>query len=341
MRYEVLARSVVEPFAATAGALAAWLAGFTATGLLIGYWAGTLFALGFAAIGVRHCFGALELRRYRLSLLHLRAVAAEGAVPTVSDGASALFVRLDLYLVGLFLGEAPAGVYNVARQVRTPIRQVRQSFDGLLTPLVARTLATSGTAPAGRAVASAARLILVLQLPALVGLAVAGLPLLHWFGPEFAAGYWALLLLAAAETIQGAFGIGDLILLYRQPMLVLRLTLAMVAVQLSAGALLVPQLGVTGAALSVLAAILTGALIRRLSLRREFGVKVPVHYSLGPLVAAAAALGAAVGTALMVPAGAVGTLLALAVALGAYAAALRMWLAATGDTLALVEFRTE
>ena len=43
------------------------------------------------------------------------------------------------------------------------------------------------------------------------------MPLLAWFGPEFAAGYWALLLLAAAEMIQGAFGVSDLIILYRRP----------------------------------------------------------------------------------------------------------------------------
>ena len=56
------------------------------------------------------------------------------ALPTLSDFTSALAGRLDLYLVGLFLGESPAGIYGMARQVRTPIRQVRQSFDGLLTP---------------------------------------------------------------------------------------------------------------------------------------------------------------------------------------------------------------
>ena len=39
----------------------------------------------------------------------------------------------------------------------------------------------------------------------LIGLVAIGEPLLRWIGPEFAAGYWALLLLAAAEGIQGAY----------------------------------------------------------------------------------------------------------------------------------------
>ena len=42
-----------------------------------------------------------------------------------------------------------------------------------------------------------------------------------------------MLLLAAAETIQGAFGVSDLIFLYRQPMAVLRITLATILVNLA------------------------------------------------------------------------------------------------------------
>ena len=35
------------------------------------------------------------------------------------------------------LGQSPAGIYAMARQIRIPVRQVRQSFDGILTPLIA------------------------------------------------------------------------------------------------------------------------------------------------------------------------------------------------------------
>ncbi len=203
MRYEVVARSIVEPYAATAAAVGAHYAGFAATGLLIGYWAGTLLALGYAILGARRSFGGFGLARYRLPRGRLGALLRASAVPTLSDFASALFTRLDLYLVGVILGEGPTGIYNVARQVRTPIRQVRQSFDGLLTPIIARTLAARGAAETGRAVASAARLILAIQLPILVALATIGLPLLAWFGPEFAIGYWALLLLAGRRDDPG------------------------------------------------------------------------------------------------------------------------------------------
>ena len=66
MRYEVVSRSLVEPYAAMATAAAAWFAGFEETGLLISYWAGTLMALAYAIWGTRLSFGSLALRAYRL-----------------------------------------------------------------------------------------------------------------------------------------------------------------------------------------------------------------------------------------------------------------------------------
>jgi len=341
MRYEVVGRSIVEPYAATAVTVAAYFAGFTGTGLLIGYWAGTLLALVYAMIGARRCFGGLALRRFRPSLGRLRKISREGAVPTLGDFTGALFGRLDLYLIGLFLGESPAGIYNVARQVRTPIRQVRQSFDGLLTPIVARTLAAEGPAETGAAIASASRLILAIQLAIVVTLVAIGLPLLGWFGPEFAGGYWALLALALAETIQGAFGIGDLIFLYRQPWVVLRITAATTVVNLAAGVALIPWLGIDGAALSVLAAMIAGAVIRRWSLRARFGIRIPLSYSAGPVLAATASVLAALAIRELPMSAPVRDGLSVAAVLVVYAAALKLWLAASGDSLALVKFRTD
>lgn len=327
MRYEIAARSLVEPYAGILAALAAWWAGMSEAGLVLSYWAGTLAALLYAAHGARRCLGGLALRRYRPG--RLGAMFGTAAFPTAIDGAAAFSGRLDLYLVGLFLGEAPAGIYNMARQMRTPIRQVRQSLDGLLTPILARTLTARGAAQAGAAAASAARLILAIQLPMVIGLAAIGVPVLGWFGPEFAAGYIAMVVLAAAEAMQGAFGVSELILLYRRPGLVLWIAAAGAATNLAAAWLLVGHFGLDGAALAVLLAVATAALLRRIALHRQIGIVVPVTHSGGPLAAAAVAGAAAwsVHAALGEP------LLVLAAGLGVYALALKLWLVASGESL--------
>lgn len=342
IRYEVAARSLVEPYVAIAAAVAAFAAGFDQTGLVLSYWAGTLAALAYAFFGFLRCYD-FPPSRYRLSWRRLATMLRSSAMPTLTDLTGALFARLDLYLVGLMLGEAPAGVYNVARQMRTPARQVRQSFDGLLTPAIARTLAARGPIETGAATASAARLILAFQLVTLVGLIAIGRPVLDWFGPEFAAGYWAMVILVAAETILGAFGVSDLILLYRRPQLNVAITAASIVVNLAAAALLIGPLDLDGAALAMLLAVAAGAVMRRILLEVNLGVSVPLFYSLGPLLAAA------VGTAgamlvLNLPMTAPGWGLhaaALAVGLAAYAVSLKAWLMLTGERLQLVKFTTE
>ena len=342
MRYDVTARSLLEPYVAIIALLAAFAAGFDRSGLLIRYWAGTLAALVYAIAGVRACYGPLSAGRYRLSPRRLHIMLKSSAMPTVTDLAGGLFARLDLYLVGILLGEAPAGIYGMARQLRTPARQVRQSFDGLLTPVIARTLATSGAATTGAATASAARLILAFQLVTLVGMVAVGRPILAWFGPEFVAGYWAMVILVAAETILGAFGVAETILLYRRPELAVGITSACIAINLAAAWLLVPPFGANGAAAAVLIAVAAGALIRRHLLRTRFDVSVPLTHSAGPILAGAAGVAAAwlVQDMVLVPGASWTVLLPLAAGLGVYGAALKAWMAATGERLELVEFTT-
>lgn len=340
IRYEVLSRSVIEPYAALAAALAAWLLGYRESGLLIAYWAGTMSALVYALVGARRCLGPFRLAGYRFAPSRILPLLRASAVATVNDVLNGLFARIDLWLVGIFLGEMPAGIYGMARQIRTPVRQVRQSFDGLLNPIIARTLALKGPKETGLATASAARFILAVQLPILIALAFGGVPLLAWFGAEFVAGYWALLLLAAAETIQGAFGVSDLIILYRKPLAQLAITSANIAINVAAGWLLIAPLGVTGAGLSVLAGVAAGALIRRISLSAYFGVRAPLLHSAGPILAAAAGIGAAFGVQALLAAAPPVLFygVSLAAGLGVYAAVLKAWLIVTGDTLALVNF---
>jgi O-antigen/teichoic acid export membrane protein len=343
IRWEVTSRSVIEPYATVAVALAAWALGGRETGLLLSYWAGTLAALAYGVIGARRCLGGFRLRSYRLPRGRLALLLRDSAGATANDTLNALFGRIDIYLVGLFLGAAPAGVYGMARQIRTPVRQVRQSFDSLLNPVIARTLALRGAPATGSATASASRLILAVQLPLLIVLVLAGNPLLAWIGPGFAAGYWALVLLGSAEAIQGAFGVSDLIILYRRPLASLRITGANIVFNLLAGWWLIGVLGITGAALSVLAGVMAGAIVRRLTLRRTFGVRVPLHHSLGPLAAAAVALaaGLAVRAALAEASAVTAALAAVAAGLAVYGGGIKLWQKLSGHDLSLTGFDTE
>jgi O-antigen/teichoic acid export membrane protein len=340
IRFEVLARSIVEPYALLGGAAAAWAGGFQAQGLLVGYWCGTLAALAYAVHGARRTFGGFGLAAWRPDPRTLWTSLRDSTSNTATDLLNALYTRVDLWLVGLLLGVHDAGVYGMAKQISVPIRQVRQSFDGLLIPLVARTLAARGSQGSADALASATRLILVIQLPLLVALYAAGGTLLGFLGKGFGAGYWAVLALAAAETVQAAFSIGDLVFVYLKPRLGLWLTLASIAIGIAAALLLIPRWGVIGAALSVLAAYSVRAVWRSLVLRTRFHLAIPHTHHAGPFLAAAAGIAAAAAARTLAH-GIAGNALALAAGLAAYGAVLFLWLRVRRESLSLTGFTAE
>ena len=339
MRYEVLGRSLIEPWALVAGATAAYALGLREDGLVVGYWSGTVAALLFALIGVRRRFGPLHAASFRPRPSPMAATLRSALPTAAANSLSSLYARLDLYLVGILLGEAPAGLYGMARQLAVPLRQVRQSFDGLLIPLVARTVAASGSRATGEALASATRLILAIQLAMLVAAVAIGKPVLEWFGPGFGAAWPALVMLAAAETVQSAFSMGDLIFIYLRPRVGLYLTLAGIALGIAGVLLMVPPFGVNGAALAVLAAYGLTAVLRSFILRRHFELAVPRAHHAGPLLAAALGAGAVVATWRIegLSAGAHYPV-SLIAGLGVYAAAVLVWLVTARESLSLTGF---
>jgi O-antigen/teichoic acid export membrane protein len=332
LRYEVIGRSLIEPYALAAGAVVAYFLGFGAYGLPIGYWCGTLAALAYAVLGAARSYHGFDLAQYRPSGAVCRAIGGAAAANTATDLLSALYMRVDLYLVGILLGPVPTGIYGMARQVTTPIRQVRQSFDGLLVPAVARTIGLRGAGGTGEALASATRLILVIQLPLLILLFAIGARLMSWLGHGFAAGYWPLVILAAAELLQSALGIGDLVFVYLRPRIGLYLTMIGIAVGIATALLLIPRFGISGAAFALFAAYALRTILRSLVLRARF-VTIPHAHLAGPFAAAAAAAVAV----LLVP----NDLLGAAAGLALYATMLTVWLKATGQSLSLTGFAAE
>jgi O-antigen/teichoic acid export membrane protein len=333
VRYEVIARSLIEPYALAAGSIAAFFLGFGTYGLPIGYWCGTLAALAYAIWGARSSFHGFAIARYWPNNAVFRWIAGAAAANTASDLLSALYMRVDLYLVGILLGPGPTGIYGMARQVTTPIRQVRQSFDGLLIPAVAKTIGVRGAGGAGEALATATRMILVIQLPILIALFAIGGRLMSWLGHGFAIGYWPLIILAAAELLQSALGIGDLVFVYLRPRIGLYLTLISTIVGIGTALLLIPRDGITGAAFALFTAYALRTILRSLVLHRQFAVAIPHAHVAGPVAAAAAAAVAV----LLIPNDIAGAIIGLIV----YGVLLLAWLRASGQSLSLTGFAAE
>lgn len=335
MRYEVVAKSVMQPYVAIVVALGAWWLGWRQEGLFLSYIAGTLASLLYTFYATGRRFGGRDLRHYRPDFRRIRGQFRAVMPTTGTEVIDALYTRLDIYVVGILLGEAAAGIYGMARQLSMPIRQVRQAFDGMLVPVVARTFTHKGPTGTGVSMASVARLILLVQLAGVIILASIGSPLLHALGKGFHAGFGALLCLAAGEVIQGAFGVSELVLIYSRPRVAVAMTGAFMMLGVVGAVLLEPRLGLTGIALAVLLSYSARAVFRRILLRYLHAVEIPAAYWTGPLAAAAAGLAVAVtlGSRLAGWHGYAGAAPTAAAGLVTYGAILFIWMRTSGESL--------
>ena len=340
MRYEVAGRGAIEPYVATAVAAIAWGLGWQASGLLVSYAAGSLVLAIYAVWSARRTFGSFALESWRLHPGRLFARSTGLLTASGSDALTALAQRADLYLVGLTLGEAAAGVYGVIRQLRTPILQVRQAFDGILTPIIARTLSHAGQVETGAATAAATRMILTAQLAVVLLMIAAGEPLLQLFGARYIGGYPALLALSLAETLNGAFGVSEMIIYYLRPARALAINSAMIAVTVIVIPPLASRLGINAAALAVLLAALLAVWLRW-SWLADFGIRHHALHAAPPIVAAGVGivLGYALREALAGSAPPLRSVLPALAALGSYALMIGVWVRRRPDALSLARFR--
>lgn len=287
VRYEVLCRSIIEPYVAVLVSVAVFWIGAPQFGLVMGYAAGTLAALVYALSGVLRSFDMRGVTIRSSGFRQLFGTMRRNSWVTGTDCVTALAERVDLYIVGLMLGDAPAGIYGVARQVCTPLRQVRQSFDALLTPIVAREVGLFGLDRAMRTIAGVSRKILDLQLPTFLLIAGMGAAILHLLGGYYPAAYAPMLILCLAEILQASFGIADLLFAYRAPGRGLVITVAGTVIGLAAS-LLLARFGMAGIASGLLLGYGARALIRRRMIHAHFAVSSPLR----PLIPTAIAFAA-------------------------------------------------
>jgi O-antigen/teichoic acid export membrane protein len=345
MRFDFVAKSVIQPFASIAFAGVVYLAGAGAATLALAYVAGTLLAFLYAAGSAQRRLGGFELTRYRVRPRNLGRKLRSALPTTVPDVVDSLFARADIYLVTLLLGEVSAGIYGVARQVSMPVRQTRQAFDGMLVPLVSKTLAVKGAAGAADATMAVSRLILLIQAPVVILLAAGAPALLSLTGEVYSAALGAALLLAAAEWIQGAFGIGELVLVLSRPRLAIALTASCMGIAILCAFLFAPAFGITGIGLAVLVSYLARSLGRAAILRTVYSEPPSPGFWLVPAACAAAGIGVvaafhargAVGTNLLAAMAAVAGLAIYALAIGAWRATSRVRLLPDGFAVELEE----
>ncbi len=189
---------------------------------------------------------------------------------------SGMFVinsQVDQIMLGILLQPADVGVYAVARRGADLIAFVLVAVNAALGPSFARLYAQGDRAGMQRTATVSARAILVASLPIAIGMIVFGRIFLSIFGPEFVRGYSALVVLSAGQLFNAAIGsVGLMLVMTGHERDVARNIGVSVVVNIFLNLLLVPRLGVLGAACATAASVMVVNTMQALSVRKRLQI---------------------------------------------------------------------
>lgn len=255
IRYEVLARSVVEPWTLAVLALLFYYLGQTSYGLLASYSGALVSAFVFSLFAFGREYSWRELAKAPFRTTFIRHVSILSSPTAIVDGIGIAFRRADILALSLFTSDAWVGIYYGAQNIATLAQKTRHLFDPILSPVISQTMSRRGNSDTGKHLSQVCLWILMLLCFELALLAFYGKTLLSAIGLGFSAGAVTLIILLSAEAIEGAFASTELPLVFKKPWVNLMLTISGFALYLLCLAVLVPNYEMPGAGLAFLASI--------------------------------------------------------------------------------------
>jgi O-antigen/teichoic acid export membrane protein len=294
MAHDIFSRGLTETLGTIVFLLLAMALGLRTmapvVAVILGSGAGGLVAFSLARVLFRGSLPGTVSQLASGELLRLSApIACYGALNT-------LIAKMDVLLLGVFVGRPGGiaieqlGVFVATVEIAGGMRKVRQAFDPVFGPVVARQSLARQDTDTQETFARLARWVMAAQVPLVGVLCLSGGVVLSIFGPGFAQGSLWLGILAVAHGTSSFVGLAETVIMVRRPGLNLLNSGLTALVQFACTVALISWLGVTGAALGTLLAYLTQGALRYVELRALFGWKWPWHALWRPALAGAAAL---------------------------------------------------
>jgi O-antigen/teichoic acid export membrane protein len=297
MKHDIFSRGMTEPIGTTLAFLIAVVIGLKT-------FAPELAAIvGTASSGIVAVFLASKLfRRVSVGVADVslrnetRGLLGYAAPISASQLLNAVIFRLDVVMLGWFIGRAPGvtlatvGVYGAVVDVASGLRKVNQAFNPIFAPVVAGMTATGNQERAAATYARLAQWMLWILLPLVAVMALAGSTILMIFGPAFRQGGVWLGIVAVACATNAFVALGETVIMVQRPRLNLLNSSITCAVAICANLWLIPRFGVTGAAFGILLPYVVQGILRYAALRLAFHWPNPWNNINPPIIAAIAAI---------------------------------------------------
>src|SRR5216117_2701200 len=297
MQHDIYSRGMMEPIATTLAFLFAVAVGFKQSSpevaAIVGTAASGLIALALASTLFRH---VPPQREVVSPFGEARSLLGYAAPISIYQLINALIARLDLILLGYFVGRAPGvtlatvGVYSAVIGTANGLRKVNQAFNPIFAPVVAGMTATGDHEIAAATYARLAEWMLWILLPLVAVMALAGGTILLIYGPAFWQGGVWLGIVALSSAINAFVALGETVIMVQRPHLNL-LHSSITCTVAAAGLLwLIPRFGAMGAAFGILLPYLVQGMLRYATLRWVFHWKDSWSDISSPLIAAGIAI---------------------------------------------------
>ncbi len=185
---------------------------------------------------------------------------------------------LDVVLVGILIGSAEAGVYGTVSRFVTAGALVATALRIVVAPRFSALLGEGRLSEVERLYVVTAQWILLLGAPAYVLLALFSPTVLGWLGEGFADGLWPLVLLCAGSLVVLAAGNVQALLLMSGRSAASAANKAVVLTfNIIGNVILVPRVGITGAAAVWAASMALDTALAMWQVRRHVGVFLSVR----------------------------------------------------------------
>jgi O-antigen/teichoic acid export membrane protein len=293
MRHDIFSRGITETIVTTLAFLLTLYLGFRTfapeIAVIVGMGASGVVALVLAASLFRDAPPRPSALSYRAESRRLLAYAAP---ISAYDLLNAVIVRVDVIMLGCFVGRAPGvtlttlGIYGAAVEVAGGLRKVNQAFNPIFAPIVAGLTVDGDQEQAAAAFSRVAQWMLWILLPLVAVMVFAGSVILGIYGPAFRQGGTWLGIVAIACATNAFVSLAETVIMVQKPRLNLLNSIITCVVALIANLWLISRFGVTGAAFGILLPYVLQGILRYRALRLVFRWRNPWADISHPLLAA-------------------------------------------------------
>jgi stage V sporulation protein B len=256
LHYNFLAKGVTEPLlmfvlAVSFGTTVPHVATLALVPILA-----TAAVLAVALVGVRRLFVLRDVMRSLRADRLDRELVRFGLPLALSEFLNIVAMRLGSFVLIAYVGVEDRAVFNTCVMLAATVSYVRGAFDTVLGPVAAEAWSQNDRPRLARNLKAQSAMVLLFAVPLASVFIVSGAAVLSVYGDGFVRGHRTLAWLALGHVVNATLGlVGWVLMAAQQSTAMLRNNVVKVALELALCFLLIPVLGIEGAALATAAAI--------------------------------------------------------------------------------------